>query len=667
MSSNRLSQMTVDLGGEAVELERVEAIERLSKPFAIYVGVVSQTEFDLYPHLGKPCALSVYEDGELLRELHGYVTSGEYVNQSVSGHHYRLTLRPFTHFLDQNRDMAIYQEMNAPDIIAKVLSDAGVTSYRLDLTRSFDKRIYTVQYQESDFAFISRLMEEEGVYYFFEHSGDKHELVMVDAASAHPTSVVPVLVYNPNSMSVFAVDSAMRASGGRYYLQSWSEIVSTGGERHFTLRDFDFTQPDAPLKAKVSTRQAHQQDDQEVYHYPGNFQHDYLGVAPQQQFGSDRADTMLKGLRAQRQVYIGNSQSSALTCGTKTTVTNHKHDRFNGDYLVTAAQYSFVSEKFRSGGGGGGGEESFNVRFEAIPYDTSFQPPQTTPRPRVQGLESAIVCGPPGETIYTDEYGRVKVQFHWDREGKRDDKSTCWIRVSQTGGLGNIILPRIGHEVLIDFLHGDPDRPVVVGRVFNESNRPIYDLPENKTRALWRTKTYGETGAYPNTKALDTGAPGCNELRFEDKGGKEEIFLHAERDMNTRIRFDETRHVGHNQHVMIGYDRKEEVLHDETITIGNNRKEQVGVDEEIEIKNNQKRKVGKKHESTIGMTYKLTAGKKITLVCGQSKIEMTPSGITISSVQINVTGNATVDVKAPMTTVNASGILKLKGSLTTIN
>lgn len=664
-STTRLSRLSIDLGDEQVDLERIEAAEQLSVPFLIHVDVIGKLEVDFYPHLGKPCGLKIMEDGQLLRQFNGLVTSGEYLRESQSGHHYRLTVRPWTYFLDQNREMAIFQDMTAVDIISEVLQSAGISDFRLKLSRTRDMREYCVQYQESDFAFISRLMEEEGIYYFFEHTDSAHVMVLCDEPGSHQVSSAAKLEFNPNSVSVFAADSQARSSRGKFFLHSWTERVHTGGEASVTLRDFDFTSPDSPLKAAASETRGHPRDQREIYHYPGNFAHEKMARGKQEQFGTDRSKALLKGLRAQRRMFAGAAQSSGLACGTKVTVGNHPNGRMNGQYLITATQHSITAEKYRSGTSGS--EEAYNVRFEAIPAETVFQPSQVTPRPVVQGLESAIVTGPAGEEIYTDEYGRVKVQFHWDRKGKKDEKTTCFIRVSQTGGLGNIILPRVGHEVLVDFLHGDPDRPVVVGRVFNQTHMPIYPLPEHKTRALWRTKRYGATGQYPKTKSLDTGAPGVNELRFEDKGGSEEVFLHAERDMNTRIRFDETHHVGHNQANMVGYDRTEEVCHDETIKVGNNRTEKVEAHEKIDIGKNRTTKIGEKDSLEVGDTYSLRAKTSITLKCGGSTIEMKPGSIEIKSPQITIKGSATTDVSAPMTKVNASGILTLQGSLTKIN
>lgn len=665
MAANRLTEMSIDLGDEQIVIERIESMEALSNHFTVLVDVISPLEIDLHPHLGKPCSLTLFEDGELLRHFHGLVVSGEYAQESSAGHHYRLTLKPWSFFLAQNRKMAIFQDQSAVDIIKKVFAASGVSDFELRLSQQYDTRLYCVQYQESDFAFVARLMEEEGIYFFFRHDAGEHVMVICDSPGAHQPGTPAQLEYNPNSVSVFAADSVMRASRGKHYLQSWSERVSTGAEAHVVLRDYDFMSPERPLAAEHAAEGHHAWDDREVYHYPGRYAHDRLGRGQQEEFGRARSKALLEGMRAQRRVFTGTSQAAAVSVGALVSVGNHPVGRMNSAYLVTSTYHNIASETYRSGRTGG--DTVFNVRFEAIPADTPYRPAQATPRPVVQGLESAVVTGPRGEEIYTDEYGRVKVQFHWDRDGQHDEKTSCWLRVSQTGGLGNLILPRVGHEVLIDFLMGDPDRPVVVGRVFNQANMPIYKLPENKTRALWRTKRYGQTGSYPDTRALDSGAPGVNELRFEDKGGKEEVFLHAERDMNTRVRFDETHHVGHDQGVMVGHNRSEEVGKDEQIRIGQDRSEQVGRRETIKVGSERATKIGTSDTSNVGTDYKLTAGKSVEIKVGPSKIRMDATGITISAPTIKIEGRTTVDVKSVLTTVTASGVLTLKGSLTTIN
>ena len=267
------------------------------------------------------------------------------------------------------------------------------------------------------------------------------------------------------------------------------------------------------------------------------------------------------------------------------------------------------------------------------------------------------------------------MRFHWDRSGSAGDHSTCWIRVAQFGNLGSLILPRVGQEVMVDFLQGDPDRPIICGWVFNSTHTPIYDLPANKTRALWRTKRYGETGQYPNAKQLDTGAPGANELRFEDKGGSEEVFLHAERDMNTRIRFAETHHVGQNQTLNIGYDRKDDIGNDETTTVGKdqtltvsgNQKETLKAKRTIDVSDEDKLTVGQAMTVEVGTDLKITANKSITLTCGTSSIELKPDAITIKGAQLTVQGIGTVKVTSPMTTLEGQGMNTITGGIVKIN
>jgi type VI secretion system secreted protein VgrG len=313
----------------------------------------------------------------------------------------------------------------------------------------------------------------------------------------------------------------------------------------------------------------------------------------------------------------------------------------------------------------------------AIRHDVPYRPAQVTPRPKVHGLESAIVTGPTDEEIHVDAWGRIKVHFYWDRENPLDDTSSCWLRVSQTGGLGNIIHPRVGQEVLVDFINGDPDRPIVVGRVYNEGLKPFYELPANKTRAVWRTKTYKATsGLSQDAEDLETGKPGANEIRFEDKTGEEELFIHAEKDLNTRIRHWETHKVGGNVDIWVGRNRSEEVKVDELIKIGGNRTESVELDEDLTVRNNRKREVFKDEEVKIGsnQTIKvgtdlmIEAGSKITLVCGGSKIEMTPGKIVISSVNIEVT--ASVELKttsSAKTTITGGGMAEITAGMVKIN
>lgn len=660
MNSSRETSLSINLGGEQVLLERVEANETLARPFEVRVDIISELgELDLLPHLGKGASVSVSRDGELERHFHGILAEALYLKESTEGLHYRLFLRPWTHFLAHNRDFAIYQDLDALEIIKRVFNEAGASDVDYTrLGRSRSVRTYCVQYGESDFAFVSRLMEEEGIYYFYRHQADRHVMVLCDSPSSHAVGEPASLVYNPLTVSVFNVGSAQRSGDSRnLYVQSWIERVATGAEAKATYRDFNFERPERAVEAVAESGGTHPNDGQEVYRYPGGHADEGTGRA--------LSRIALDALRAERRSYVGQSQASALSCGAKVSIAEHPAGRLNATYLITRTFHSITSESYRTGPVEE--EEPFNVVIDAIPADVTWQAPQTTPKPIVHGLETAIVTGPDGEEIFTDEYGRVKVRFHWDRGDTPGEKSTCWIRVSQTGGLGNIILPRVGHEVLVDFLSGDPNRPIVVGRVFNKSHMPIYPLPDNKTVALWRTKRYGQTGNYGPARDLDTGKPGANELRFEDKGGSEEVFLHAERDMNTRVRHKESHHVGRDQQIMVGHDRAEEVGNNEKLKVGANQTEEVGKNRKVRIGQNDELQIGGKLKVKAGTTIEIEAGTSITLKVGSTTVKLDSTSIKLDSMMIKATGKATVDVKSPMTTVKGDGMLTLKGGLTLIN
>jgi type VI secretion system secreted protein VgrG len=298
----------------------------------------------------------------------------------------------------------------------------------------------------------------------------------------------------------------------------------------------------------------------------------------------------------------------------------------------------------------------------------------------VAGPETAIVTGSAEEKsdgIYVDEYGRVRVQFHWDRDGKLDDKSSCWVRVSQTGHLGNIIIPRVGSEVLVDFINGDPDRPIIVGRVFNSEYKPIYALPEHKAKAVWRTKRYKESKErYENAKKLDVEPTGANEIRLDDKGGEEEFFIYAEKQMTTRVRLDETHHVGRDQVLKVGYDRTKIVENNEKVEITKNRDVKIDETDKLVIKSklttevthgDEERKISANQKIEVGKTIKIEAGTEIQIIVGSSKITLSQSGVKIEGTQLQFAGTAQAKMTAPMTTTEASGLMVVKGALVKIN
>ncbi|KPF63519.1 type VI secretion system Vgr family protein [Porphyrobacter sp. AAP60] len=660
-SEYREIRLAVGLGGEQVEYVSLSTREELSNPFEVELQIVATLgEIDLAPHIGEPVSVTVYEEQDIVRYFNGLLVEAAHLDEDGDGFHYNLSLRPFTHFMASKRGFAIFQEKTVIDIIKDVFASAGISDYELRVTESYEPFEYCVQYGESDFHFLSRLMEQEGLYYFFEHSEEKHLMVICDKASTHKPGKHPTIAFNAAAETAQAYHVSADL-GGHHALGTWAERVASSGHEQVALRDYDFKKPVDAVDGKAVDESQHPKDAQEHYDYPGQF----ITAARANRLSKVR----LEEFRARRRTFIGRTTAKSLCAGATIKVSNHPVARFNDEYLIVATQHTLRAQNYHSGTGNMGQDD---VSFLAIPAKTQFRAVRRTEKPRVVGVESAIVTGPSGETIYTDEYGRVKVRFHWDRASTPDEKSTCWIRVSQTGGLGNIILPRVGHEVLVDFLHGDPDQPVVTGRVFNAEAMPIYPLPANKTRAVWRTLTYGEQTAYTKAEKLDTGEPKANELRFEDKGGKEEVFLHAERDMNVRVRYDTSTHIGHDEELKVGHNRQRYVKEDEKVTIDGNREYKLKKNETNTITDgNRKTTISKGNDdltiSQGNLTIKTSMGKvtieamqSIELKVGQTVLKLTQTEASITSLMVNVKGQA-------MTEVSAGGILTEKGALIKIN
>ncbi len=651
-ASKRQTSLTPTLAEsrEKLRLISLDAYEALSEPFMVSLDALARSEIELLPNLGRAASIECLLDGEHLRYYNGVVIDARYSEELVGeGFVYRLTLAPLAHFHAQGSNFRIYQGKTVIGIVEDVLGRCGIP-YKVVATGGTRTLAYCVQYGESDFAFVSRPMEEDGLYYYYAHEPAAHRLMICDKPGSHPALPVGDLTFNALSDSVSIVDSAARiGAGAGAFIQAWHEHASSGAEARVTLRDFDFKKPRKPRESQAEETKAHAEDAIEVYRWPGRYY--------QQEEGKALSAVLLESRRAQRLRYEGECRFPGIQAGHTFALRQHPNDRFNRKYLITACRSHVSNEQYRSGRG----QAETHVGFSAIPDDVQFRAPIVTPRPVARGPETALVTGPPGEEIHVDEFGRIKVQFHWDREGQNDDKSSCWLRVSQTGGLGNIIIPRVGHEVLIDFINGNPDRPIVVGRVFNQAHKPVYPLPEHKTRALWRTKTYKQDSgsSLGDAVGLDTGAPGANELRFEDAQGKEEVFIHAERDMNTRIRHDETHHVGKDVEIKVGKNRKEEVLGTETVDIEKDRKVKINANDSLTVKN--------KIVIEAGTEIEIKAGAKITLKVGNSTVTIDPAKIQVATTVLDMQGKATAKLGSAMTTVEAQGLLVAKGSLVTIN
>ncbi len=595
---------------------QIEGHEAISRLFQFRVTVAS-TDPDLAFEgiVGQECVLTV-RHGPLARFVHGMVSRFE---QHGEGHQvttYVATVVPRAWRLQHRHDYRIFQDRTAPEIIAQVLLAAGFSAddYRMSTTLPYDRREYSVQYAETDWAFISRLMEETGMFCFFEHHADRHILVFGDSAAAHE----PIM--DPAAIPFRVVGGALTSQEGvtRFSLR---EEVRPG---KVTVRDYNFEKPSLSLEGQAA---APVDADLEVYVYATEHE------LPNE--GERIAKLRLEQLQLVRRVGEGQASVTRFLPGYTFTLEDHARDSFNRGYLITRVDHFATQSSLGSPDNRGG--VGYSNRFQCIPDDVPYRTPTQTPKPTPRGIQTAIVVGPAGDEIYTDRYGRVKVQFHWDRQGSRDEHSSCWMRVSQVwagAAWGAMYIPRIGHEVVIDFLEGDPDRPLIVGRVYHGANVPPYVLPSEKTKSTIKSDT-------------TPGGGGSNELRFEDKRAQEEIYLHAQKDWNIEVENDKTQLIGRDESLTVGRDRKKhikntqwetidawkhtKVARDHNEKIGENRSLDVGKNETVDIKGDaglrvsgkRTTSIGKDDEESVGGARKLTvAGEEIVKIGDRATLEI---------------------------------------------
>jgi len=541
--AGRALRIDTPLGPDALLLRSVSGQEAISQLFHFQLELLSEDDsisFDAI--VGKSVTLHIQTlDSE--RGLNGFISRFSQGGRDERFTYYRAEMVPWLWFLTRTADCRIFQKMTAPDIIKKIFDETGFSDYALRLYGSFRKRDYCVQYRETDFNFVSRLMEEEGICYFFEHDkqGTKHTLVLGNDAAAHqpcPDQPKARCDFSPGNWHPDDVVYEWRLEE-EYRPNAW------------THTDYNFETPSTSLLATVKDDGKY-----EIYDYPGFYQ--------KKGDGDQIAKTRLQETVAFKNRATGKSNCRCLTTGATVELTDHYRKDTNQKWLLTAIHHectmggTYVS---------GGNEEGFfyTNTFEAVPASVPFRPARVTPKPSVQGCQTAVVVGPGGEEIYPDQYGRVKVQFFWDRLGKKNENSSCWIRVSYPWagkGWGAIHIPRIGQEVIVDFLEGDPDQPIIVGRVYHAENMPPWPLDAKKTISGFKSNS-------------TIGGGGYNEISMDDTKGTELINIHAQYDQHKKIEHDEV--------VSVGHDRTEEVGHDEKIKIDNDKMELVKRDRTLEV------------------------------------------------------------------------------------
>ncbi|MCL6315150.1 type VI secretion system tip protein VgrG [Pectobacterium atrosepticum] len=565
MANSTGLQFTVKVGALPASTFAVvdfQLSEALNQPFALSLNLASALpDVDFGAVLDQPCELLVWYEGELKRRVSGIISAFAQGDTGFRRTRYQAEVRPALWRLGLRTNARLFQAQKPEAIIGTLLEESGITDYAFALRHDHAPREYCVQYRESDLAFVTRLAAEEGLYFFHEFEEGKHRVVFADDAGA--LSKGPELFFNLANQGLSEGDYVRRF---RY-----AEAVSTA---EVALKDYSFKTPAyGLLHSKMSGELSHQRESYQHFGYPGRFKQDPSGKA----FTGYRLDA----LRANAMTGSGESNAAMLMPGNSFTLTEHPNPTLNSGWQLVAITHSGQQPQALEEESGGE-PTTYSNSFEVISAKSTWRA-DLPYKPMVDGPQIATVVGPAGEEIYCDEYGRIKLQFPWDRYGSSDDQSSCWVRVSQGwagGQYGLIAIPRIGHEVIVSFLEGDPDQPIVTGRTFHATNPSPYPLPANKTRTSLRTSTH--KGA------------GFNELRFEDQAGQEEVFIHAQKDMNTvvlnnrstTVTADHTESVGGNQAVSVVKDQSTEIQGQQSIAVTKNRNTVVDDNDSLQVKNN---------------------------------------------------------------------------------
>jgi type VI secretion system secreted protein VgrG len=581
------------LGPDKFFVRDFSAEERLSGLFRIDLDLLSaDKKFNMDSLLGKSVTLKVMLASGERCFMNGVVSRMRQIGSTVTLANYQAEIVPALWLLSLNVNSRIFQGMTVPDIIHKVLKDSGVDIAVEDkLEGTYAEWEYCVQYQESDFAYINRLMEQEGIFYYFKHADGSHTLVLGDKPGHHEDCPV-------ETDFELLLDESGRSEKDYVTRFNVERSIRAG---IYCCTDYNFKAPTEPLLVKQSGK-----DQPEIFEYPGEYE--------TRNDGDLQARIRLEELEWQRHTIAGAAECRAFRSGHKFNLTIPGGGPNEGSYLLLNVNHH-ASQAGEIGSESGDGQNAltYTVGFGAIPAGVPYRPPRLTPRPGIFGTQTAVVVGKAGEEIWTDKYGRVKVQFFWDRKGKNDENSSCWIRCAHNVAgktWGQIFIPRIGQEVLVSFIDGDPDRPIIIGSVYNDEQMPPYDLPSDQTKSTIKSRS-----------SKGGGPPNFNEFRFEDKKGGEEIYLHAEKDYNQITENDRTEDVGHDRSLHVAHDKHEKVDNHKNITIGANHGETVRGNMKLNVGGNRTQKVTGNQSNTIDGNRSVTVGGNQTATIGGNKAD----------------------------------------------
>ena len=636
--STRQTELITPLGPDKLLFHQMVAHEGVSQLFDYDMVVLSEDENIVLSDLvGQHAHVELELPHDDTRYFCGHVTRFSFLGFQGNFAKYKVKLRPWLWLLTRTHNNRIFQNKTVPEIIKEVCADHGFSDIDDRLTDSYDPRVFCVQYRESDFDFISRLMEDEGIYYFFIHEAGKHDLVLADGISSHaPYGDYAVVPW-------FPPDEHDRRE--RDHLDHWelSQSVRSG---KYALRDYNFETPKANLEAKSQIIRPIEHAEYEVYDYPGKY--DDFGQ------GEAFARKRMEELQADFEVMHGSGNARGMQPGFLFELENHSRNDQNREYLILAVTHDVWQDAYETRTDRFSDSFNYGCSLQAMPSSEPYRPARTTVKPIVHGPQTAVVVGDAGEEIWTDEYGRVKVEFHWDRLDQKNENSSCWLRVSQSWAgkkWGAQFLPRIGQEVIVEFLEGDPDRPIVTGAVYNADNKPPYDLPANATQSGIKTRS-----------SKGGNADNFNEIRFEDLKGSEQLYIHAEKDMDTVVENCQTQHVwvnrttsvGKDEKMLVKGDREREVNGNEDVTIDGNWTQKVNGFLDLDVTSHIKQistgldvtsrtgidvnaaisiseTAGANIDSTAGAMINMTAGAGINLTAGGPITMMAGGLITMMS------------------------------------
>jgi type VI secretion system secreted protein VgrG len=635
---NRLLAVYTTLAKDFLLINRLSASEGLSQLFSFDVELLHEetepgfeaTVIDPTQIIGKPMMITVDQRDGTFRELTGIVSRFSQGSRDIRFSYYYAKIVPHVWVLTQKFQSRIFQNLSVPDILRKIF-DGFEVSWQIQGVSN--KRNYCVQYRESDFDFASRLMEEEGIYYYFEHKDGKHKMVVANTPQSHPDCP------SKNRIPYF-IDVTRQAEDFISSINNWRTDfqLQTG---KVTLWDYNFQLPTRKLdKEEPSIFSVGDNQKLELYDFPGGYGRKYDSEFSLAESDKETAaKIMMESLDARYKVISGAGDCSAMTAGYRFELFNHPHSEFNGQYVITSLQHeteqnpSYVSDDNI--------EEPYKNSFTCIAHGSQsppFRPLRKTPKPVVHGSQTAFVVGPAGEEIFTDKYGRVKVQMHWDRDGQVNESSSCWVRVAQTWAgnkWGTMFIPRIGMEVLVHFLEGDPDQPIITGCVYNPQTMPPYTLPDEKTKSTIKSNS-------------SKGGGGFNEFRFEDKKGSEQIFIHAEKNQDIRVKNDCMETILHDRHLIVENDQYEKVKKDKHLKVIGDHNEKI--DGSISVH------AGVDFEEKAGMKFAVDAGTEIHLKSGTSLTLETGTSLTLkvggNFININSGG---IFIKGTMVFINSGG------------